>query len=165
MLYNPITGIDEAAAKFAAAKVAYTARVGALATKYNSGQRINAADLTDLIVNFYDPMTIASNELRGLLNGIIAEATRFAGAPDSNDVKAYDCWFGLVVNILCGLPNKAAALEVIDKIRADLTAEATSWFDLASPVIADTSFTAETAIAAYYGQRPVYVGWPDEVAP
>jgi hypothetical protein len=49
---------------FRLAKVAYTARLGALATKKNAGQTITSTDWSDLIVAYYDPMTAASNAMR-----------------------------------------------------------------------------------------------------
>lgn len=49
-------------------KSAYTAFIDQLRTKFNAGHVVSAADLTDLIVNQYDPVTFAMNDLAGKID-------------------------------------------------------------------------------------------------
>lgn len=160
MLYEPLESLTKAEAAFASAKVAYTTRLTQLVVKYNAKQPITVQDMTDLVVNFYDPMTVASNALRAEIDVVDARKDQLSATGFETSI--YDLMYGTHLNIFCGLPSKAAALECIEKMAADYRAEVTSWFDSQVDYIADTSFEGEKAIAGYYNQTPVLSGWPPE---
>lgn len=56
--------LDQAAATFVGAKKTYTGTLTAIVDKINAKKPVTNADWTDLIKNFYDPMTVASDALR-----------------------------------------------------------------------------------------------------
>lgn len=147
MLVDPIEPLKTAAATFAAAKIAYTTRLTKLAADFNAGKPVTAADLNDLIIAFYNPMTVASNELRSK----VADLSKAA----PNDTAVFDAIFGTMINLLCGLQTKDQANDVIAKLTDNLTYEVGTWFDFQTPTIAESSFSAEVAFAGYKGETPV----------
>lgn len=63
------------------AKIAYTTRLSQLATKKNAGLPVSNADWADLIVNFYDPLTAATNDL-GVKIDALADTVVATTSPD-----------------------------------------------------------------------------------
>lgn len=87
--------LKAAADTFAAAKIAYTAQLAALAAKRNAmpQQAVTDADWANLITGFYDPMTVASNALRALIAANVSPDGSAALPPNGTIRDAHgDVW-------------------------------------------------------------------------
>ena len=145
-LVNPTDVLRNAVTAFAARKIAYTGRLQKLVQDFNSGKAVTAADLNDLIATFYNPMTLASNDLRAEIAKVLA------GVP--NEVDQFTAFFGSLLNLLCGLTNQDQALDVITKLAANLENETATWFYYQTPTIDQANFSAMEAFAGYKGLPP-----------
>jgi hypothetical protein len=58
-------------------KSAYTSFVTSLVNKFNGGQAITAADLTNLVLTKYDPLTYAMNDLGAKIDALPDTATNY----------------------------------------------------------------------------------------
>lgn len=147
MLADPMEPLNTAVAAFANAKIAYTTRMTKLATDFNAGKPVTSADLNDLIISFYNPMTLASNALRAQIANLKKTA--------QTETQLFDTIFATFLNMLCGLQSHDQALDVITKLAADLENECATWFYYQTPTIDEANFSAERAFAAYKGETPV----------
>jgi hypothetical protein len=129
------TDIAAAADTFAAAKIAYTAQLAALAAKRNAlpQQPVTDADWANLITGFYDPMTSASNALRALIANFTVGISNLTDAAvttlDQNPLEDYAAAYAVLANVLIFCPDKASALAIVELLYADLKADIAAYYD------------------------------------
>lgn len=75
-----IAEVKAGRANVKALKSAYTAFIGQLVDKVNSGQAITKADWTNLITGKYDPVTLAMNDLAAKIDALPDDPVQPAGA-------------------------------------------------------------------------------------